>query len=1013
MQSFAILRRLLEWILAVGMLVCGPATALATVRLHPTFSDHAVLQQGKSVPIWGTAGDGETVTVEFAGQSVSTVASQGRWMVRLAPLTTSNQGAELRAMGPQNQAAIQDVVVGEVWICSGQSNMERQMRLTHEPDSAIAASENPNIRLFTITRRRSTTLLTDLDYADHGWTNATPEFVREFSAVGYYFAHFLEGALREQGVPVGIINCSYTASVAHAWMREDLLRSDLEYSNNIVNVSANQLANWPAAYSAWEIRRNAALAAGLRFTETAPFQPFVPGELYNGMLSSLMPYAFQGVLWYQGEADAARAWLYRRLFPDMIRNWRQSWGQGDFPFFAVQMPPWDKNRKRDLAVIAAEIGESDWAELREAQNMALSLLPNVDIAITTDVGAKDDVHPLKKQPVGERLARLALSQVYGVSIPSHGPRLQSLTVDGTNAVLRFSDVEQGLLTLDDGLPSGFTLAGADRGFHAAAARITATNEITLNSPNVSVPVAVRFGWNDCPVVNLANSALLPASPFRTDVWPTSTLWKRFQATELLPFTRTISAISLSLPVQPLSFSLLRGPAGMAISASGEVTWTPTEAQGPGTHEVIVRVTDTAIPPNTYQAGFFMVVNESNSPPAPAPLVTQMVSELSPLTLTLAATDTDLPVQTLTYALVSGPPGLAVSSTGRVTWTPAEAQGPGLYPVTVRVSDNGSPSLSISTSFSVSVLEANGAPLLAEVASQTLDELSPFTLALNATDADLPAQPLTYSLVSGPEGLTVSPGGTLLWTPTEAQGPGAYEVVVQAADNATPALSDTRRFNLTVNEVSDTAPRAVWQIGTDNNPAILPYRPTAEFSSENFRNDLRPGKVTRVPADPEWVSTNNPTADDDFYFQGTYPVGFNGLLTSLNVPSDEPPAAWERAHTTGDTTNRIHFILEAAQVTTQSTLQLNLELVSGGSLISGVVQPGFADHDLIVRFRNAAGATTTLFSQRISQTTNLVIPFTAFSVGAMAGANSLEIVRTGPAVAGVSYWIQHDFVRLES
>ena len=305
-------------------------------------------------------------------------------------------------------------------------------------------------------------------------------------------------------------------------MRDDVLKADREYSTNIVATAAESLAKWEKAVQGWEERKNAAAAKGEAFRENRPGQPWRPSELYNGMLANIIPYGIQGAIWYQGESNAGRAWQYRRLFADMIRNWRQAWGQGDFAFLAVQLAPWDRNRKRDMGVIAAEIGESDWAELREAQNHVAEVLPNVDVAVITDVGDKDDIHPTKKAPVGDRLARLALANVYGSRIIAHGPRFRSLAVRGSEAVLKFRDVGQSLRTLDGHMPSGFTMAGNDRKFHPAVARITGPDEITVTSAGVSEPVAVRFGWNDYPVVNLANASFLPASPFRTDDWPVTT-----------------------------------------------------------------------------------------------------------------------------------------------------------------------------------------------------------------------------------------------------------------------------------------------------------------------------------------------------------------------------------------------------------------------------------------------------------------------------------------------------------
>lgn len=516
-----VLRRLASVFGVAAILGVSPQLA-AAVRLHPTFSDHAVLQQGMPVPVWGTADDGEAVTVEFAGQRRRTVARNGHWMIELARLRASDRGADLRAAGPHNEAVIRDVVVGEVWIASGQSNMEWPLRASFEPEADIAASANSNLRLFTVTKRRSPTPLTDLDYAAHGWALASPDAVRNFSAVGYYFGRSLEAALRSKGVPVGIIHTSWGGSPAEVWMREGVLKSDREYATNIIAATAEPLANWEKAVRAWEERKKAAESRGEAFKENRPGQPWRPAELYNGMLANIIPYAIQGAIWYQGESNAGRAWQYRRLFADMIRNWRQDWGQGDFTFLAVQLAPWDRNQKRSPEVIAAEVGDSNWAELREAQNHVAAVLPHVGVAVITDVGDKDDIHPTKKAPVGERLARLARAEVYGEKIAAHGPRFRSLSVHGSEAVLRFRDVGQSLRTLDGTTPTGFTVAGADRKFHPAIARITGPDEITVTSAEVSAPVAVRYGWNDYPTVNLANAAWLPASPFRTDDWPVTT-----------------------------------------------------------------------------------------------------------------------------------------------------------------------------------------------------------------------------------------------------------------------------------------------------------------------------------------------------------------------------------------------------------------------------------------------------------------------------------------------------------
>ncbi|MBN8249858.1 MAG: cadherin repeat domain-containing protein, partial [Verrucomicrobia bacterium] len=305
---------------------------------------------------------------------------------------------------------------------------------------------------------------------------------------------------------------------------------------------------------------------------------------------------------------------------------------------------------------------------------------------------------------------------------------------------------------------------------------------------------------------------------------------------------------------------------------------------------------------------------------------------------------------------------------------------------------------------------NTPPVLTAPGDRTMDELTPLALQLQASDADLPAQALSYALVSGPPGLQVNAAGALIWTPTEAQGPGVYTVSVRVTDAGIPALSDTRQFTVTVNEVPDPAARTIWQIGTDEPSTATPH---AEFSAENGRNDAPPGLVTRIPGDPQYVAAGNPGADDDFYFAGAYPAGFNGLMAPLLVPNDEPSAAWERAHTHADLTNRIHFVLTPEQAASGTSYRLRLDLPRGSSAINGVTQPGIGVHDMAVRFRNGSGVLTTLATRQLTQPSDLVVEFTAGMVGATAGPNSIEVVRTGPLGAGITGFILYDFLRLEA
>ena len=506
---------------ATAIALAFAVAARAEVKLHPLFTDHAVLQQGLPLPVWGTADRGEQVTVEFAGQKkTATADTHGRWMLSLKPLKATATGATLKAAGPANAVEISDIVVGEVWVCSGQSNMEWPLSRSAQPEADIAASADPNLRLFTVVKRRSSVVKTDLDYAAHAWAVASPSTVPSFSAVGYYFGRDLAAALKSKGVPVGIIHSSWGGSPAEVWMSEAVLKAEHTYARDILGPYPIALRRWKTSADQWAAAKAAAAAKGERFTQGPPGKPWEPSELYNGMIANLIPYGIKGAIWYQGESNAGRAWQYRSLFADMIRNWRRDWGQGDFHFYAVQLAPWDKNRKRDLATIAAEVGDSDWAELREAQDSVGKVLRNYGVAVITDVGDKDDIHPTKKQPVGARLARIARAKAYGEKVEHSGPVFTAKSVRGRQVTLNFNHAA-GLKTLDGGAPTGFSVAGADQKFHAATAEIRGSL-VVLTCPAVDAPVAVRHGWNDHPVVNLANRDGLPASPFRTDSWELTT-----------------------------------------------------------------------------------------------------------------------------------------------------------------------------------------------------------------------------------------------------------------------------------------------------------------------------------------------------------------------------------------------------------------------------------------------------------------------------------------------------------
>jgi sialate O-acetylesterase len=506
--------------LASGLLTLTTLSAVqAAVRFHPLFTDHAVLQQGKPVPVWGWADPGEAVRVEFGSLQAATVADDlGRWQVQLRPLKATAAPRTLRAIA-SNTAEVHDVVVGEVWICSGQSNMEWPLSRSHQPEADIQASANPLLRVFTVVKARSRVALPNFKEPEkHLWKNAAPEAVRDFSAVGYYFGRDLQASL---GIPVGIIHTSWGGSPAEVWMSDDVLRDNHVYDRDILRPWVSQRRGNLPNFAKWDAEREAALAANQPFTKSPPWPGWTPSELYNAMIAPLLPYGLRGAIWYQGESNAGRAYEYRSLYADMIRNWRRDFAQPDFPFYAVQLAPWDKNRKRDFTEIAKTPGESDWAELREAQTVASQAVGHAGVAVITDVGDKDDIHPTQKGPVGTRLSLLARRDVYAQRILAEGPVLASRNFEGDHVTLSFSQRGDGLKSADGGPLTGFAVAGSDRKWHWAQAEIV-KGAVRVSCPEVPQPVAVRYGWSDYPIVNLVNSAGLPASPFRTDDWPLTT-----------------------------------------------------------------------------------------------------------------------------------------------------------------------------------------------------------------------------------------------------------------------------------------------------------------------------------------------------------------------------------------------------------------------------------------------------------------------------------------------------------
>ena len=504
----------------VGALLLACVSASAKVRLPVLFSDSMVLQADHPVKIWGWADDGELVVVQYKKQVKSVRAAGGRWSVTLSAMPANSQGSVLVVLA-ENEIELKNVVVGEVWVASGQSNMQWSLRRTDDWTKAAATSSNPHLRLFYVPRVSSGEKLDDIkgDYmgGKPRWQVSGPDSTPEFSAVGYYFGRDLQKA---RNVPVGIIHTSWGGAPAELWTSPEAMSANAALKKELVDPYEGKVANYEKALAKCDADAKAAKAAGKKFTKRRPRAPRQSSSLYNSMIHPLLNFSIRGAIWYQGEANVGRAHQYRTLFPTMIQSWRKAWKQGDFPFYAVELAPWDFNRKRSLDVIARKPVDSTWGELRDAQIHASKVLRNVGTVTISDVGMKDDIHPTNKAPVGGRLALLARERTYGEGIEASGPSFRGATTSGGEVIIRFSNVGDGLVVKGDGL-TGFSIAGPDGQFVWANAEIKG-NTVVVSHPNIKKPAGVRFGWADYPVVNLWNKNGLPAHPFRTDRFPLTT-----------------------------------------------------------------------------------------------------------------------------------------------------------------------------------------------------------------------------------------------------------------------------------------------------------------------------------------------------------------------------------------------------------------------------------------------------------------------------------------------------------
>ncbi len=509
--------------LVVGSFLFGPHLT-ADIKLPSVLNDHMVLQQDKPLKVWGWAEPGEVISVVFKDQrGQTTVGKDGLWEIVLEATKASEGAYDMSITGTQSQPVVLcDIQIGEVWVCSGQSNMEWEMRRIYSPTPEIRRADFPKIRLFHVPRKVSEHPLEDVEAE---WEICSPETIRDFSAVAYYFGLELHQKL---GVPIGLISTRWGGTRIEPWtpivgfqsipelqdILEKMKSADEEYRTEMKEYYP-ELKSWLSAYES-------ALSEGRRIPPQPEMplhshhDPQAPTALYNAMVHPLIRFAIRGAIWYQGEANRNDGPIYAQKMGALINGWRSVWGLGDFPFYYVQLAPFNYGYSID----DEESDTLDFYRLPliwEAQSQALRI-PNTGMAVTTDIADLYDIHPRNKKDVGYRLSLWALAKTYGQKdLVYSGPLYRSMSIEGNKIRIQFDHVGSGLISLDDQPLSWFEIAGQDRTFAKARAKISGDAVLVWNE-RISEPVAVRFGWHQLATPNLGNKEGLPASPFRTDRW---------------------------------------------------------------------------------------------------------------------------------------------------------------------------------------------------------------------------------------------------------------------------------------------------------------------------------------------------------------------------------------------------------------------------------------------------------------------------------------------------------------
>ncbi|CAN5905563.1 sialate O-acetylesterase [soil metagenome] len=519
--------------LLLSTLLALTVSSRAELKLPTIIGDNMVLQQKQEDPIWGWDTPGTKVTVTFAGQTKTAEADKGgKWTVKLDAMP-ANATPQIMTIKGTTERAVQNILIGEVWMCSGQSNMQFGLNGDWNGDIEALATNNPNLRLISVPQVGTQEAQNDFKGA---WAACTPDNCKGFTAVGFYYGRYLQQIL---GVPVGLINNAWGGSAAEAWVRRDSLAKDERFKLLMDGwkVREEQLtsdkakADFEAAMVKWKEDDAKAKAEG-KTPPRAPGSPQAtlagnarPGNIFNGVVYPTLGYGMKGVIWYQGESNAGRAWEYAQLFPYMIEQWRAEWKQGDFPFYWVQLA--------DFLAESAEPGDSSWAELRESQTKTQSLA-NSGQAVIIDIGEGKDIHPKNKQAVAARLVRLALAKDYGIKVPFHSPELKGVQFEGQKAIVTLDMFGSTLRPFDVEEAIGFAVCGDDKAWHWAKGKVVGGDKIEVISEKVLKPVAVRYAWANNPVCNLFSKEGLPVTPFRSDDFEMTTKPKPPVTAEVKP-----------------------------------------------------------------------------------------------------------------------------------------------------------------------------------------------------------------------------------------------------------------------------------------------------------------------------------------------------------------------------------------------------------------------------------------------------------------------------------------------